>query len=116
MITTSGAQTPETPLPGTNTLDSPESRSESIPAPSNGSSGPATQPPIGCSGCGTRWSGLNTCHCGGCHETFTSVGAFDRHRRGGKCLDPAEIGLVPANKPWTGWSWPGTWTGPEVAA
>ena len=113
MITTSGAQTSKTTLPGTDSHRDGESRSESFPWTSNGPSRSATQPPIGCSGCRGRWSGLNTCHCGGCHETFTSAGAFDRHRRGGKCLDPREIGLVPANKPWPGWSWPGTWTGPE---
>lgn len=27
-------------------------------------------------------------HCSVCHETFGSVRGFDRHRRGGQCLDP----------------------------
>lgn len=39
-------------------------------------------------------SGLGTCHCAGCHRTFTSISAFDLHQRidGGRnvCLDPAE--------------------------
>ena len=30
-------------------------------------------------------------HCGNCHVTFGSVSGFDRHRRGGECLDPATI-------------------------
>jgi hypothetical protein len=31
-------------------------------------------------------------HCGsGCHHTFGSLGGFDRHRRGGRCLDPADL-------------------------
>jgi hypothetical protein len=48
-----------------------------------------------CGGCPARWSGERTSHCGsGCHRTFTGVGNFDAHRSGGRCLDPAEIGLV----------------------
>ena len=30
-------------------------------------------------------------HCAVCHETFGSVSGFDRHRRGGECVDPATI-------------------------
>lgn len=47
-------------------------------------------------GCGARWSGIRTCHCGGagCHRTFSGVSTFDAHRRGGHCLDPASIGLA----------------------
>jgi hypothetical protein len=33
-------------------------------------------------------------HCGACHVTFGSVSGFDRHRRGGECLDPAGLGFV----------------------
>lgn len=46
--------------------------------------------------CGARWSGSQTCHCAapGCCRTFTGIGAFDRHRRGGTCADPATIGMV----------------------
>lgn len=25
-------------------------------------------------------------HCGGCHETFIGLGAFDRHRKRGACI------------------------------
>jgi hypothetical protein len=49
--------------------------------------------------CGARWSGLSTAHCGSCHVTFTSVTAFDRHRRGGRCLDPVEAGLEAKTRP-----------------
>lgn len=44
-------------------------------------------------GCGATWGGGNTCHCSGCHLTFTSPSAFDRHRPG-RCLPPAEVGLA----------------------
>ncbi|GGM53515.1 hypothetical protein ACFFX1_54855 [Dactylosporangium sucinum] len=46
--------------------------------------------------CSVRWAGSRTCHCAvaGCHLTFTSVGAFDAHRKGGRCNPPAEVGLV----------------------
>jgi hypothetical protein len=33
------------------------------------------------------------CHCGACHETFSGITLFDRHRRDGKCL------LIPADMP-----------------
>jgi hypothetical protein len=26
-------------------------------------------------------TGLNMCHCAGCHRTFTSISAFDMHQR-----------------------------------
>jgi hypothetical protein len=34
-------------------------------------------------------------HCGAadCHQTFGGVGTFDKHRRNGECLAPAELGL-----------------------
>lgn len=33
-------------------------------------------------------------HCAAdCHETFGSVSGFDRHRRGGECLDPATLAM-----------------------
>ncbi len=44
--------------------------------------------------CGARWSGTTTCHCGACCKTFTGIGAFDRHRKGGECADPATIGMA----------------------
>lgn len=34
-------------------------------------------------------------HCGACHLTFSGVSGFDRHRRGGACLDPAAFGFHP---------------------
>lgn len=44
--------------------------------------------------CNARWAGSNTCHCGACHLTFSSVGTFDKHRVGGKCNSPSDVGLV----------------------
>lgn len=43
--------------------------------------------------CGARWQqiGNQTGHCGGCHETFASLGAFDAHFRGLSCADPARL-------------------------
>lgn len=43
--------------------------------------------------CGARWSGNSTCHCGSCHISLSGVTNFDRHRRNGQCLDPAELGM-----------------------
>lgn len=37
---------------------------------------------------------MATAHCGTCHNTFTGVTAFDRHRRGGTCLDPSSVGMI----------------------
>jgi len=33
-------------------------------------------------------------HCPVDHLTFTTVANFDRHRRHGRCLDPATIGMT----------------------
>lgn len=41
--------------------------------------------------CGKGWNGYNTCHCTTCHETFTGIAGFDKHRLAGKCLDPATM-------------------------
>lgn len=57
--------------------------------------------------CGARWSGASTCHCGGCHETFTGYDAFDRHRSQdgefGSCRHPAEVGLIDAGRGYPCW-------------
>lgn len=36
---------------------------------------------------GMRW------HCAVCHQTFAVGADLDRHRRDGRCLDPASMGL-----------------------
>ncbi|WP_442410520.1 FDXHR family putative zinc-binding protein [Mycobacterium sp.] len=63
---------------------------------------------ITCVRCDTRWTGLNTCHCGKCHRTFTGISAFDEHRRNSVCLDPATLPrLALVTKPhWSGWGYP----------
>ncbi len=38
--------------------------------------------------------GWSPAHCAACHETFTTVNNFDRHRRNGHCADPAAVALV----------------------
>lgn len=63
--------------------------------------------------CDAWWTGLSAAHCSACHTTFTGVTAFDLHRRDGKCLNPADIGLVLTGRAWPGWGWPGTWAGPD---
>lgn len=48
----------------------------------------------GCARCPARWGGYNTSHCGACHETFSTVGNFEKHRVRGQCVDPSSVGLV----------------------
>lgn len=50
-------------------------------------------------------TGRQTSGCRGCGEVFTSLTAFDRHHRGGKCLPPASVGLL--ERPDGKWGWPG---------
>lgn len=54
--------------------------------------------------CGAWWTGSGRCHCGGCHETFSGLTAFDRHRtqdgEHGTCWPPAERGLEVAERPY----------------
>jgi hypothetical protein len=33
--------------------------------------------------------------CAGCKRLFSSDSAFDRHRRGGECMEPQDVGLIP---------------------
>jgi hypothetical protein len=58
---------------------------------------------IACARCDNRWTGLRACHCSACHRIFTGIRGFDIHRRGGRCNDPATVGLVAiARAHWTG--------------
>ncbi len=73
-------------------------------------------PDIGCGRCNNRWGGTSTCHCSGCHETFTGLTAFDQHRTGShthstrRCLPPAEAGLQDARRNYPCWGTPGNGT------
>jgi hypothetical protein len=59
--------------------------------------------------CGSRWAGKLTSHCGSCHRTFSGVGAFDRHRRGGVCLDPTGAGMaLLSGRAYDAWGFPTT--------
>ena len=48
-----------------------------------------------CPKCAARWTGANTSHCGACHQTFSGIRLFDRHRthygEHGRCWDPTDI-------------------------
>ena len=41
--------------------------------------------------CGARWTGHSAAHCASYHRTFTSDTAFDMHRVGLVCNDPATL-------------------------
>lgn len=75
-----------------------------------------------CSRCDAWWGGLNTSHCSACHQTFTGLSAFDKHRTGSHanstrhCVAPESVGLVDAGRAYPCWAFEGTWTGPEDAA
>ena len=49
--------------------------------------------------CGAWWTGGERSHCGGCHLTFTSLTAFEAHRKGLRCNEPASVGLVARRMP-----------------
>lgn len=44
--------------------------------------------------CGAWWTGNERSHCGGCHETFSSLTSFEIHRKGLTCNEPTSVGLV----------------------
>ena len=46
-----------------------------------------------CPTCNEIWSGSARCHCTSCHKTFNSLGAFDKHRKAFKCIDPETLGM-----------------------
>ena len=41
--------------------------------------------------CGREWAGLNQAHCTVCHEHFSTVNNFDKHRRTGTCQYPGTV-------------------------
>lgn len=68
---------------------------------------------ISCGKCKGEWTGAGRCHCGGCHLTFSSLGAFDLHQKrkyapeGQLCGNPALTLLVPVDKEYgVLWSYP----------
>lgn len=62
---------------------------------------------ITCSGCDSRWTGLNAAHCSGCHQTFSGITLFDQHRVLYVCKHPQRmkvggLPLVLDNGVWRG--------------
>jgi hypothetical protein len=60
-----------------------------------------------CPRCHTTWTGTRACHCGACHQTFSGLEYFDRHRNHdgphGRCQDPADLdGIEFRNDMWRG--------------
>ncbi len=111
------AQTPalriSQPPASTDTAEPSRQAPAPQPTPAQGHPDPAHTPtdrsrPWGCR-CGSRWGGLNTCHCAadGCHRTFSGVSTFDRHRRDGRCIDPATVGMAALpSRPYECWGYP----------
>lgn len=68
---------------------------------------------VKCPRCDAQWGGLSTCHCSVCHEAFTSIHAFDKHRTGSHsrstraCLPPGDVGLIHADRAYPCWRMPG---------
>ncbi|MGW0682900.1 FDXHR family putative zinc-binding protein [Streptomyces sp. NPDC002754] len=55
--------------------------------------------------CGKSWTGMAKAHCSGCHETFSTYGASDKHRIGSfgidrRCAAPGTVGLVQRDGIW----------------
>jgi hypothetical protein len=67
-----------------------------------------------CGGCITTWTGMVMCHCAGCHNTFSSLGLFDRHRRGGRCREPGSCVLGKDATPAMRQDARGVWVGAEA--
>ena len=44
------------------------------------------------------------CQCRSCGETFSGITAFDKHRKGSFCVEPADVGLEMSGTP-TGTYW-----------
>lgn len=59
----------------------------------SGTGAPSDRRRVSHGACGKSWTqrGERTSHCGGCHETFATLGLFDRHRRAGQCLPAAGV-------------------------
>lgn len=68
-----------------------------------------------CPRCNAIWGGFKTAHCTACHETFTTVSTFDKHRTGSHpnstrhCLRPADVGLVDAGRAYPCWAQAGSY-------
>lgn len=64
--------------------------------------------PHHCPTCESRWGGYGTCHCAHCHETFTGLTSFDKHRKSYQCHKPQTVGLELSGRKYPCWAMPGT--------
>ncbi|WP_019358020.1 FDXHR family putative zinc-binding protein [Streptomyces sp. AA1529] len=100
---------PTEPAPSNGTRESSQTlQTQNVPA---GNGNPANTPPppnaIWHGECGRWWTGNERSHASCCHETFSSLSAFDAHRRGGHCNPPHTVGLIARPKPFGPlWGWP----------
>jgi hypothetical protein len=46
------------------------------------------------------WSGTSKCLCYSCRQLFGSISGFTKHQKGGKCHDPAKVGLQLVDDVW----------------
>jgi hypothetical protein len=71
-----------------------------------------------CGGCEATWGGLGRAHCAGCHQTFSVVSLFDKHRstRGphGSCREPGSM-RTKSGAPVMVLGADGLWRGPSGA-
>lgn len=44
-----------------------------------------------CGGCTAEWQSLLVAHCASCHNTFSTVALFDRHRVSYRCAVPSRL-------------------------
>jgi hypothetical protein len=104
---------PAGPPTANGTPDARQALLATITTPGNGI--PAERPTPGRDGipayaithgaCDSWWTGLSRSHCASCCRTFSGETAANRHRIGKhgvdrRCADPAEVGLVAAEKPY----------------
>lgn len=110
---TSTSEPQEAPAPNGTRESSQKLLTQNLPA---GNGNPAdTQPPANAiwhGQCGRWWTGAERSHASCCHETFSSLSAFDAHRKGARCNPPASVGLIARTKPFGAlWGWPAPETG-----
>ena len=54
-------------------------------------------------------AGSRQSHCSVCHRTFSGLRNFDTHRKGGKCVHPASLGMSDREQIWGHWGSNSRW-------